>query len=71
MTTSMTKRDALTQVRLAAMDLAMAQPGRPGYQVERFRRANAALVRAQLAAADAGASSSEITQASEWNGMTL
>lgn len=71
MTTSMTKRDALTQVRLAAMDLAMAQPGRPGYTVDRFRRANSALVRAQLAAADAGASSSEISQSSEWNGMTL
>ena len=71
MTTSTQKTNALSQVRLAAMDLAMAQPGRPGYSVERFRRANSALVRAQMAAADAGASSSEITQSSEWNGMTL
>lgn len=71
MTTSMTKRDALTQVRLAAMDLAMTQPGKPGYKIEKFRAANSGLVRAQLNAADAGASSSEITQASEWNGLSL
>lgn len=67
----MTKRDALTKVRLAAMDLAMSQPGEPGHTTEKFRRANAALARAQLAASSAGATSSEISQSSEWNGATL
>jgi hypothetical protein len=67
----MTKRDALTQVRLAAMDLAMSQPGQPGYTIEKFRGANALLARAQLRAVEAGASPTEIFQSSEWNGATL
>ncbi|AXQ60074.1 hypothetical protein NTR1_66 [Nocardia phage NTR1] len=67
----MTKRDALTKVRLAAMDLAMSQPGQPGHTTEKYRKANATLARAQMAAVDAGASPAEINQSSEWNGATL
>jgi hypothetical protein len=67
----MTKRDALTQVRLAAMDLGLAQPGQPGHTTQKFREANATLARAQLRAVEAGASPTEIFQASEWNGATL
>lgn len=71
MTASMQKQDALAKVREAAACLALAQPGMAGYSPAIFRRANARLVWAQLAAADAGATSSQITIASEWNGMTL
>lgn len=67
----MTKRDALTQVRLAAMSLYESQPGRRGSGIPQLRQANAVLVRAQLVAADVGASSYEINQASEWNGLSL
>ena len=71
MTASLTKQDALAKVRQAAAALALAQPGMAGYSAAIFRIANARLVRAQMAAADAGASSSQITIASEWTGMTL
>lgn len=71
MTASLTKQDALAEVRVAAAALALAQPGMAGYSPAIFRIANARMVRAQLAAADAGATSMQITIASEWNGMQL
>lgn len=71
MLTTDIKRTALDAVRVAAMNLAIAQPGMVAYSPAIFRIANVRLVRAQMAAADAGASSLEITTASEWNGMTL
>lgn len=71
MTVSSTKHDALNDVRLAATALAVAQPGFTGYTSARFREANTSLVRAQMAAADHGATVQEIAEASEWNGMAL
>lgn len=63
----MTKNEALACVRQAVIELADAQGG----TIDRFRSANAHLAVAQLNAANAGASSTEITAASEWNGVTL
>lgn len=70
-TTASPKRAALDAVRIAAMNLALAQPGYTGYTEARFRAANVTLVRAQLRAADAGATSLEISDASEWDGERL
>lgn len=67
----MTKNEALAQVRVASISLSVTQPGRKYYSVDNFRSANAALARAELMAADAGASALEITQAAEWNGVIL
>lgn len=61
----MTKSEALATVRRAVVELAQAQGG----PIDQFRAANARLAVAQLAAADAGATSAEITEASEWNGV--
>lgn len=58
----MTKNEALARVRQAVVELADAR----GKEIEQFRAANAHLVTAQLDAANAGASSSEINAASEW-----
>lgn len=60
-----TKNEALAAVRQAVVELAEAQYG----SIDRFRAANAALAVAQYQAADAGASSAEITDASTWNGV--
>lgn len=63
----MTKNEALAAVRQAVVELADAQGG----SIDRFRAANAHLAVAQLNAANAGASSREISAASEWNGMPV
>lgn len=63
----MTKNEALAAVRQATAQLADAQGG----SIDRFRQANANLAMAQLDAATAGATSFEIEQASDWNGVSL
>jgi hypothetical protein len=63
----MTKNEALAALRRAVIDLIGAQGG----SIDRFRAANAAVAIAQLNAASAGASSYEISEASEWAGMKL
>lgn len=63
----MTKNEALAAVRQAVVELIDAQGG----TLDRFRAANAHLAVAQLQAANAGASSREITEASSWNGIPV
>jgi hypothetical protein len=63
----MTKTAALAAVRAAVVGLMDAQGG----TIDHFRAANAALAIAQLNAASAGASSAEISAASEWNGIPV
>lgn len=63
----MTKQQALAQLELNAMALAAAQPGFMGLDIDTFRRANARLAWSQLDAAAAGATSYEISMASQWN----
>lgn len=63
----MKKNEALAAVRQAVIELADAQGG----TIDRFRAANAHLAVAQLKAAEAGASSAEITEASTWNGIPV
>jgi len=63
----MTKNEALAALRRAVVELADAQGG----SIDRFRAANAHVAVAQLNAAGAGASSAEISAASEWNGLPV
>jgi hypothetical protein len=63
----MTKTEALAAVRQAVIGLLDAQ----GSGLDRFRAANAQLAKAQLDAANVGASSHEITEASSWNGIPV
>lgn len=63
----MNKNEALAAVRRAVVELADAQHS----TVERFRAANAGLAVAQYQAADAGATSEEITEASTWKGIPV
>lgn len=63
----MTKTEALRALREAVAELAAAQ----GKSIDRFRSANAHVAIAQLHAANAGASSAEITEASSWNGIPV
>lgn len=69
--TTPTKRAALGRVRQAAMDLAYAQPGQRGHNVDKFRAANTAVADARYIAAIAGATPGEIEDAAEWNGAQL
>lgn len=63
------KRDALDAVRAATVKVAMIRPDMFGERITDLRAANAELALSQIAAEQAGASRSEIADASEWEGI--
>lgn len=67
------KELALSHVRAAAASAAMIRPTGPDreYDVSRLREAQAELALAQIAAEQAGATGTEIDDASEWEGIEL
>lgn len=66
----MTKHEALAAVRQATYELYNLTGNRGrGATLNQLRAANAKLAVAQLRAADIGASSDDVTDASTWNGV--
>lgn len=66
----MTKNQALAAITRAVFDLRDVSVLRKT-TLNQFRAANVRLAVAQYQAADAGASSAEIIEASSWNGMPV